>query len=335
MNNKFPIIDLSKPKEDASHNLKVAASETGLFYISNHGIDQNLILEVIDLAKEFFSLPLENKMLNYIGTSPSHSGYVPTTEKGIYGDEAEDRRYEAFDLSNEGGSLYDYKKGNIFSGSNSWPYIPKFKEKVSLYKSALESLSHYICELIEISLSLPEGFFSSKMKQPMSQLRLIHYLANNKKPSINNVNMGAHTDYELFTILHQQSKGIQSQILDGSWVDIPIIEGAFIVNVGDLLEVISGGVYKSNLHRVINTNAERFSIPFFASLDFDVIVQPVTNRESKYNSIHAGRHVIGQIIRDFPYLMKKVEKGELPFSHKDLVINPYENTVSHTLKEAI
>lgn len=336
----IPVIDISalhSPYQSSKHCLKQiekACTGTGFFTITKHGIAPSLLSKLESSAAQFFDHSEQFKEQYKIGSDGSHSGYVSFEDRGLYNDEKGDRLYEAFDLSLDlPRSDPDYLRGNIFYGPNHWPKIAGFKSVVDEYFQQVRQLSHKLVSAFETILGMPIDYMQSKMDKPTSQLRLIHYLASANISIEKDTSMGAHTDYELFTILHSKQKGLQTQNLNGEWLDVPIIEGALTVNIGDMLEVWSNGVFKSNLHRVINQSEERYSFPYFASLNYDTLVTPWIKEQailcpSDYQSVVAGQHLLQQVTRDFSYLRKQLREQSNPFLNGlSLDENPYEKTV--------
>ncbi|WP_444998057.1 isopenicillin N synthase family dioxygenase [Aliikangiella sp. IMCC44359] len=335
-----PLIDKSYYQSKCLNQIKKACSQTGFFAIKNHGIKHKTYEDLLKISYHFFKQTESFKRKYQIGSTSSHCGYVPFTENGLYDDESNVRLYEAFDLSLDlPKSDHDHQKGNIFYGPNIWPDIPHFKQIVSDYFQRARNLSHVLTSAFENILDMPSGHMLSKMQKPTSQLRLIHYIENPHYQDQVDINMGAHTDYELFTILFSNERGLQTQNLKGQWIDVPVFKNALTINIGDMLEVWSGGQFKSNLHRVNNLGIERFSFPYFASLDYDTIVEPwklasTTASLSKYPPIKAGEHLLQQVTRDFAYLRKQLSERSNPFlAQQNLALNPFQNTVLQSLGE--
>ena len=339
----LPIIDISgldhkNPKIRRITALEIGeiAETTGFLYLSNHGVDSEEIHRVYKFSEEFFSQNIEKKNLSYVGNHVNHRGYVPTTEKGNYADEIGERRYEAFDMAMDlPATDPDYLKGNPLLGPNVWPDIPGFREALSSYYNQMRRLSLIMCKAFEIAMHVPQGFLSQHMNKPISQLRLIHYLEKKKSTIPKSVNMGAHTDYECFTILHSNTPGLQILNLDDEWINAPPIQNTFYFNIGDMLELWSNGRFVSTPHRVADNGSERYSIPYFAATDYNTIIKPLetnglsfNNRnQQNYNPIMAGKHLLTQMLRDFPYLNKRYEQGLLKQHIHKTKKNPFESRI--------
>lgn len=345
-NDEIPIIDIRSLfsthscQKNCLRKIEKVCVETGFFGISHHGVARNTFKQLLKTSSNFFKQKMTTKLACQIGSNGRHSGYVPFSENGLYSDETAQRFYEAFDISSELPAFdVDCLKGNIFFGPNNWPNNNEFRLIVGDYFSEMKKLSAVLVRAFEKILDMPNGKIESKMNKPTSQLRLIHYIENKQSFSTKQTNMGAHTDYELFTILHSTAPGLQTQNLKGEWIDVPVIDGVLTINLGDMLEVLSNGKFKSNLHRVINNGRERFSFPYFASLDFDTLVKPwiseKTNLEnSYYKNVIAGHHLLQQVCRDFSYLREQIAQKSNPFL-KDVKLdeNPYQNTVGNSMDE--
>ena len=261
----LPVIDVAAllgtnegAKRDVAEEIGDAARNMGFFCISNHGIDRDLIERAYQHAAYFFELPESQKLAYYIGHSTNHRGYVPFTEKGDYNDEGTRRRYEAFDLALELAATDPAcHAGNPLLGPNVWPHIVGFREVIQTYYNSVRALGETMCRAFELHLGLPQNYFQQFMNKPTSQLRLLHYIENNDietgVDTLDDMNMGAHTDYECFTILHQSQPGLQVMDANDEWIDCVPPEDAFTVNIGDMMEVWTNGLFKSTVHRVVNT----------------------------------------------------------------------------------
>lgn len=323
----IPVIDLSEVRRypiEATlvNSLDTALTQTGFCYLRNHGIAPELIAAAQAAALHFFSLPEKFKNQYDIASAPRHSGYVGFSENGQYADEAQ-RLYEAYDIGLELPALdQDFLAGNIFYGPNTWPDLLGFKKAVYSYYEAISHLAKLLTHTIEAALDLRVNTLTNMMRKPTAQLRLIHYPENQIpcREAHSHSMMGAHTDYEFFTLLYQTMPGLQTVNVQGEWLDAPPLPNTLVMNVGDMAEVISGGRYRSNPHRVLNTGKERFSMPFFAAFDYQSEIRPMVST-SGYGlpSLIAGEHLLRQVSQDFSYLRMNVQK---PMTEKpSLVMN--------------
>jgi len=332
---ELPIVDISglyshdrRRWQTVADRLGRAAHTVGFLYIKGHGIPERLLKRALAASKRFFNCPRELKSRYYIGDAPNHRGYVPVTEKGDYADEKK-RRYEAFDLSLDlPAHDCDYLAGNPLYGPNVWPDIRGFRGPITDYNNAMLSLAYLLTAAFEQHMGVEEGCFRSRMMKPASQLRLIHYLENDD-PVDAGQNMGAHTDYECFTILHQFAPGLQVLNPAGRWIDVHPIPGTFVINIGDMLETWTGGYLRSTLHRVVNNGRERYSMPFFMATDYDAVVAPIPGYDSdepRHRPLVAGQHLLRMLMRDFPYLKRMYMENRLALPVDDAVTdNPFED----------
>lgn len=313
----IPLAPLARGDRATVQRIGEAAEHVGFFRITEHGIGPRLIADTYDAARGFFARPEAEKQRLYIGAGPSHRGYVPFSERGDYADETH-RSYEAFDIGHHT-PLGAGPQPHRLIGPNVWPDLPGFEAKVSRYFAAVTRLGHVVCAALEQYLGLKPMAITGHMTQPISQLRLMHYVRHAAE-AMRSVNMGAHTDYECVTILHTANEGLQVMMPEGRWIDVPADPGAFVVNIGDMLEAWSNGRLRSTPHRVLNLSAERYSLPFFVAPSFDTRVQPFPElvppgTSPKYQPFEAGAHIARMLERDFPYL-RRMGQGR--------VANPFE-----------
>ncbi|MEO0390163.1 MAG: 2-oxoglutarate and iron-dependent oxygenase domain-containing protein [Pseudomonadota bacterium] len=328
----LPVLNVSalrsgtaRQRAQLAHKIGTAAREIGFFKIVGHGIDLDLIERTYQMAERFFALPEETKRALYIGLSTNHRGYVPFTEKGDYPDE-KGRSYEAFDLALDlPHDDPDYLAGNQLLGPNVWPDLDGFRETITEYYTQVSVLGRAICGALEQYLGLPAGKITDNMTKPISQLRLLHYVRQRSVLNAKSVNMGAHTDYECLTLLHTRNPGLQVMDTAQAWIDVPADPGAFVVNIGDMLEAWSNGHLRSTPHRVLNLSDERYSLPYFVAANFDTVIAPFPeilrgDDVPLYEPFEAGAHLERMLVRDFPYLAHRAKK----MTGSASVTNPFE-----------
>lgn len=314
---KLPIVDISllfssnlEERKQAATALGKAARDAGFLYVVGHGISQTLIEALKTRTELYFAQTLEEKMRDYIGNSNNHSGYVPEGEEQ-YLDAKPDMK-EAYDV---GFDLQDPTKFRPMLGPDRWSEFPNFKEEVKAYYDAVFALSNVLFRGFALALDLPEDSFTKLISTPPSQLRLVHYPFNPNAPA-DRPGIGAHTDYECFTILLATADGLEVQNGAGEWIDAPVIENAFVINIGDMMEVLTNGYYVATMHRVRKVKQERYSFPMFCACDYDTLVQPVeallsAENPAKYEPIVCGEHLYAQTIQTFSYLKKRLADGTL------------------------
>ncbi|WP_181703063.1 isopenicillin N synthase family dioxygenase [Chthonobacter albigriseus] len=335
----LPIVDISglaspdeADRKDVAVTLGKAARDCGFLYITGHGIDRDLRNRLLTQAKTFFSLPHEEKMKVYIGLSDNHRGYVPPGEEGFDSQKPDSK--EGFDLAIDLPSDHPaVVAGTPMCGANQWPDLPGFREDVTAYYEAAMSLGRRLARALAVALDVPEDTFERHVNVPVSQLRLLHYPFDPDQPE-DRPGIGAHTDYEIFTILLPTAPGLEVMNGDGQWIDAPPVEDAFVVNIGDMLEVWTNGALVATSHRVRKVKAERYSFPLFFGCDFNTLVEPLEvfrkpGEPTRYQPLYAGEHLWAQTMQSFAYLKKKLETGELSLPEGSMALSSFGQEAKH------
>ena len=349
----IPVIDISALRGDDMAAAKAAADEigracetVGFFYIKNHGVPEALIQRTYELSRRFHYSPREQRETVHIRESRGTRGWVPVTSEDDDGDPelyrlvepnpdhdylTHPRLHAAFDLSREiPEDDPDFLAGNLMLVPNQWPsWIPEFREQVMEYYDAVTAVGMQLFRAFAMRLGLPLDFFETLTTKAPSQLRLLHYPPNDLPMDNKNLGIGAHSDFECFTILNQLAPGLQVMNANDEWVAAPPIDGTFIVNVGDLLEGWTNGRFKATQHRVVNTGKERFSMPLFFAVDYYTEIEPLPafvseTNPAKYNRIVAGDHLAGFSVNGAKHLRKKIVRGELTIDFPIHSENPFK-----------
>lgn len=322
---------------DVADAIGDAARTFGFFRICDHGIDRETVNNVYRVAEQFFGLQDDFKNKYYIGKSANHRGYVPFTEKGDYPDEVH-RSYEAFDLGLDlPHDDPDYLAGNRVLGPNVWPMLSGFRETVAQYYSEISALGRLVTTALEAHLHLPAGSMTDQMSKPISQLRLLHYVRQAATVERKSVNMGAHTDYECLTLLHTRNQGLQVMTQEDTWIDVPVDPDALVVNIGDMMEAWTNGIFRSTPHRVLNLKPERYSLPYFVATNHNTLIKSFAQlvevgQKPKYDPFYAGAHLERMLVRDFPYLRDRVAKSSGTNATAPAVHNPFEGRLKQGTK---
>jgi isopenicillin N synthase-like dioxygenase len=281
----LPIIDIS-PHRRASEpaalarEIDTACRDTGFFYVVGHGVSPALQARVESLAREFFALPESEKaQVAMVRAGRGWRGWFPVggeltsgapdMKEGVYfGEEIppDDPRVVA---------------GTPLHGPNLFPDRPAgLRAAVLEYIDALTDVGHALLASISRALDLDERWFDRNLTaDPIVLFRIFHYppLARDAtEGKAGQWSVGEHTDYGLITMLWQDSAGgLEVRGRDG-WVAAPPVPDAFVVNLGDMLERMTGGVYRSTPHRVRNTTGvDRISFPLFLDPAWDAEVLPI------------------------------------------------------------
>lgn len=305
-----------------------ACREFGFFYAAGHGVDAGLIQELQVLSRRFFALPLETKLAIRMELGGrAWRGYFPVGDELTNGrPDQKEGLYFGAELAADDPRV---RAGLPLHGSNLFPEIDGFRQAVLDYIAALTQLGHCLMEALALSLGLEATYFRSRYTDdPLILFRIFHYPAlpapqpEAAAATVAPVNwsVGEHTDYGLLTILGQDDVG-GLQIKSGQqWIDAPPIPGTFVCNLGDMLDRMTGGRYRSTPHRVRNTSGRgRLSFPFFFDPNFDAEVRPIDpaaaiaddkNERWDHSSVHAfrgtyGEYVLNKVQRVFPQLIRK------------------------------
>lgn len=282
-----PVVDLAASYSSERGRLNVAAEireaclSSGFFYVTSHRMSSNACAGILQQAAQLFTkLSEEEKERMHIRHSEHGYGWEPSEATSIAGDV---ERKEAFnwsyseDLDPTGGDgRYVQLDGTTSKNVNQWPsekQVPAFYHAVKGYYGEALQLARHLCGLFALSLQLPEDFFESKTTHPSANSRIMYYPA--AKPTTHDIGLGAHTDYQCFTILLCSSTpGLEIMSPSGQWVRAPNVPEGLVVNIGDMMMRWTNGLYKSTMHRVVNRSGEeRYSVPLFFGINNDEMVE--------------------------------------------------------------
>ena len=292
---QIPKIDISEIEEkEFSRTLLQdffsAYNKYGFGYIINHGIEKTLIEQLFQVSKQFHSQPLSEKMR--VALDHNHRGYIAintsTDVNSKLADVKKPNQSESFMIMREDKSeLPDV----YLSGPNQWPELENFKEVLEKYTFNMTKLGRNLMRLALLSSGVKDLSVMQSLDTPTIWLRLLHYPPISKNSPSDLYGSAPHTDFGCLTILAQDEiGGLQVQTREGEWIDVPKLEGSFVVNVGDMLSRYTNGLLRSTPHRVINKSGkERFSCPFFFDPHTNAVVQPLKGTgKPKFSPINFG-----------------------------------------------
>jgi isopenicillin N synthase-like dioxygenase len=297
-----------------------ACRNIGFFYLTHHGVPAALIDRTFAEARRFFALPVERKQEIAIENSPCHRGWF-----GLGGENLDPKKQRYAGDLKEGIKIGrdlapDHPlvmAGTPLHGPDQWPTgLPGWRETMQECYDALVRLGREIMHAFALALEMPEDHFDRWLTGPMATLGPLHYPPHPGRISEERLGAGAHTDFGCLTILAQDPVGgLQARNSAGQWIDAPYVEGSFVVNIGDMMERWTNGIFSSTLHRVINTSGrDRYSLPFFFDPDFnaDLTCLPTCQgpgRPAKYPPTTGGQHLLDMINATFDYHRDKDSKN--------------------------
>ena len=280
--------------QHASKHIYTACTINGFFMIKDyeHLLPDEVFDQLDVCARAFFKLPknVKNKINMSKGGGVAWRGFFALGDE-VTGNVADGK--EGLYLGAELPADHPAVRLKIpLHGQNQFPQeeeIPNFKNSVIKHMSGCQRISHVLIGLISLSLGLPSNyFFYNFTHQPLELFRIFHYpnivtgaqddadraLLNRRRRSTSPNNkesplgVGKHTDYGLLTLLKQDDVGgLQVQSQEGNvFIDVPPVPHTFVVNIGDMLELLTRGLFRSTPHRVLqpqSSNKMRVSYPFF------------------------------------------------------------------------
>jgi isopenicillin N synthase-like dioxygenase len=299
--------------------IRQACCNTGFFYVVGHGIDEALQQRLEQLSRQFFAQDLETKLRIRMALGGcAWRGYFPVGEELTSGQpDLKEGIYFGEELNETHPAV---QAGVPMHGANLFPEIPQFRETVLEYLDVMSKLGHTLMAGIALSLGLePSYFYDRYTHNPLILFRIFNYPSDANSQSWG---VGEHTDYGLLTILKQDDLGGLQVKSKSGWIDAPPIANSFVCNIGDMLDRLTGGLYRSTPHRVKNISGhDRLSFPFFFDPNFDAELYPIDlhgaivedDKAQRWDkaSVHEfrgtyGDYVLSKVAKVFPELRQQV-----------------------------
>ena len=279
---EIPVIDFAgfesnsfDAREMADH-LREVCHHIGFFIATNHGVSNALVDNTFDFSKKLFDLPLEKKLLIDKKQSRFFRGWE--AEGAEYTNNNPDIR-EQVDLWSEN-EIRDQEVEPPYLkllGPNQWfpeSVLPGYRQNMRQWFSETEKLADRIMSLLALGLDLPDDYFHSRFGQErMGLTKLIRY----PKTPAEQFGVNAHHDTGFITVLAAgQTPGLQILNATNQWISVPVVANAFVINLGEMLQAITGNYYIATPHRVF-CNTERYSVGYFhgPSLETELQVVPL------------------------------------------------------------
>ncbi|HEY7502333.1 MAG TPA: 2-oxoglutarate and iron-dependent oxygenase domain-containing protein [Vicinamibacterales bacterium] len=319
-----PFLARSSSRRAEAQAIRRACRDCGFFYVRGHGVSEELLARLDAQSRAFFALPLEQKLaIRMARGGRAWRGYFPVGGELTSGKpDQKEGLYFGAELADDHPKV---AARTPLHGRNLFPNeIPGFRETVLEYIDAATRIGHALMEGLALSLGLDESYFHERYTHdPLVLFRIFSYPPHVVGPD-ESWGVGEHTDYGLLTILLQDAVGGLQVKSPRGWIDAPHLPGTFICNIGDMLDRMTSGVYRSTPHRVRNpTGRARLSWPFFFDPGFDARVGPidpdaavVDDKGERWDraSVHEfhgtyGDYVLAKVSKVFPELRRTTDEA--------------------------
>ncbi|KAH8522247.1 hypothetical protein H0E87_003040 [Populus deltoides] len=258
-----PVIDFSRLRQDATQRANAikeignACHQVGFFQIVNHGICQSILDGALSVASDFFKLPTEEKVKFMSNDVKKPVRYGTSLKDG-------DDKFQFWRV------FLKHYAHPLSDWIHLWPKNPPhYRENMGKYCKEVRKLALEVMGAINESLGLGPSYLSNQMEDGM-QVMAVNCYPPCPNPELA-LGLPPHSDYTCLSIVLQNSAGLE--VIDkreGKWKLIPEVHGALQVHIGDHLEVLSNGLYKSVVHRaILNSERTRISIASLHSMGMD------------------------------------------------------------------
>lgn len=287
----IPTVDMKKlvsleTKDSQAEKLQTICMEWGLFQLVNHGVSSSVLEKLNHEIEQFFKLPLEEKMKFKVrpGDVEGYGTVVRSDDQKL---DWGDRVYMIINPIHR-------RKPYLF------PELPSsFRETMEAYLKELQKVAMTLLEHLGKALSIEMREMKEMFDDGMQSARITYYPPCPQPEKV--IGITPHSDATGITILHQVNgvEGLQIK-KDGVWIPVNFVQDAFVVNVGDVLEILSNGLYNSIEHRVtVNTTKERISIALFFNPKFEAEIGPANILLNPNNPPLFRRVGMEKYVKDF------------------------------------
>ncbi|MBK6685358.1 MAG: isopenicillin N synthase family oxygenase [Deltaproteobacteria bacterium] len=325
----LPIIDLTEAPAEVARQIQQAGQAYGFFYLVGHGVDEALARRLEALSHQFFALPEAIKVRFAMARGGrAWRGWFPLGGELTSGrPDWKEGLYLGTELSGDDPRV---QAGLPMHGPNLLPdddLLPGFRATVFAYLDQVTQLGQRVMAAVARSLGLRDDHFAREITaDPLILFRIFLYPSRPVPEGVPAEHgVGEHTDYGLITLLRQDDVGGLQVRTSSGWIEAGPLPGAFLCNVGDMLDRMTGGRYRSVPHRVLlnHSGRDRLSMPLFFDPSFDARIVPLAppaedDRERRWDreSVHTfqgtyGDYLLTKVGRVFPGLRAEVLADDL------------------------
>lgn len=258
--------------------LRRALEDVGFFFLTNHGIDWDLVRAVYGEARRLHALDDDTKA--GFAMEKRSGGYLHLGGGTSYASEIAGE----IRTPNLNAAYFVHRGG--YRSSNQWPPLDGFQGVIDAYMDAATGLCEALLPVLAASLDLPAGWFEPSFADPSVTLRMSHYPA--LEYGEHDWGLAPHTDSSIFTLLPANDvPGLEIRPAGHDWITPPPLPGAYLVNSGDMLKRWTNQRFRSTAHRVRNvTPGDRYAIPFFYGCRDDALVEALPTCVSAERPAH-------------------------------------------------
>ena len=280
----IPTIDLRRlapggaERDTALEQLRSTIATIGAFYLIGHGVEPEAADHLFSVSRQFFAMPIARRLEIEMVNSPHFRGYTAVGNEFTQG--RPDWREEV-DIGAERPARPEPHERPYWGlvGPNQWPSaLPELRPAVLDWIRRLHTVALDLTRAVAEALRLPRDYFDAAFEpDPHLLLKLIRYPGRSEEEGRQGV--GVHKDSGFLTfVLQDHLGGSGLQFFDGSdWIRVVPRRGAFVINLGEALELATGYRLRATRHRVLSPppGHDYFSIPFFYNPRFDHVIQPI------------------------------------------------------------
>nr|AXL05635.1 isopenicillin N synthase family oxygenase [uncultured bacterium] len=293
-----PVVDISpytapsttQDRRETARRLDEACATVGFVQILGHGVPQGVLTGLTDAVDAFFTMPLEAKKSYRV--PGANRGYSPPRSESLslsLGIESASRMndfFEAFNIGAEARSFPHLDLSEDDYGLNLWPDVDGFRAGAEAYYAEAARVARALTTAFADALDLPAGFFDRITDHSVDVMRMNNYALPERSVTLDGdlIGMSEHTDFGIVTVLWaDQAPGLQVLGTDQLWHDVSPVDGALLVNLGDLTARLTNDRWMSTLHRVKppivgNTIQRRRSVAFFHDGNIDAVIATLPNQ---------------------------------------------------------
>jgi len=266
----------------ATQSLLQALRSVGFGVLVGHGVRPEVVANMRAAVAAVFAEPRAHYANMQVQKS-NYRGYVPlgyfTPNSGVGAAD----HYEAWKLHHETSADNPIRQACSLYGPNRWPAIAfDVRSAVGAYWAEMDRINANVLRALSEGLGLDSEKVLGMLDMPLTNMTLLNYPGGMPQGSWG---IHPHKDFNFLTFLaHDPVGGLEVRRLDGSWIDAHCPQDALVMNVGDMLELLTGGRLVSTPHRVVNRSGlQRQSFPYFSVPRHDVVVQPLLEPLPKFS----------------------------------------------------